>query len=240
MKIFLRIVKKLYPNLDIKYLSGSPLLFFYSCYLTKKYFNSYIIFPAIKFNGKVQFRIYKRSGAKICIKGQLILEKWLNGNDLAVINLSANAVLEIDNDFVIGDGVKIHISENGVLKLKGKNKESASGITADSVIMVNKYLEIGEDCLIAWNTFITDCDWHGIEGKQSTKQTKIKDHVWIGVGAKVLKGVIIENDCIITSNTVVTQGIYKQKSMISGVPGIVVKSNIPTWRREINSYDGTK
>jgi acetyltransferase-like isoleucine patch superfamily enzyme len=220
-----------YP--ELKSFIKNPLYWLYSAYLTLRYIDEYDTFPAIRFHGILNFRIIKGSSSFIKIKGRLIIEPWLNGNGRTSVILSEYSSLKINGDFIIGDDVRIYLSKGAELVIGGKYKESGSGITAKSVVMVNKRVEIGKDCLIAWNTFITDCDWHAIEGKPSSQETMIADKVWLGVGASVLKGANISRDSIITSYSVVLRGDYPRSCLIAGNPARVVKSLIPEWHREM-------
>jgi acetyltransferase-like isoleucine patch superfamily enzyme len=215
----------------------SPFLWMYAAYLTLRYVDKYSQFPAFKFNGKVKVKIVKGLYSQLNIGKRLIFENWLNGNTVTTITLRNHASMNIANEFVLGDGIRIFVSSGGYLVIKGKKNEPFSGITADSVVMVKKYVELGEDALIAWNTFITDCDWHGVEGKQAVKDTIIKDHVWLGVGAKVLKGAVLESECIVTTNSVVLQGVYPSKSLIGGNPAKILKQNAPAWSHEMHPYE---
>jgi len=227
------VVRKLFPAVDFAYLSRSPLLWVYAAYLTIRYVDNWKRFPAIYFNGHVCVKIKKAKNALFEIHEKLLFERWLNGAAVTTITIQENAKLSVDKTFTLGDGIKVFVNSNAELLLKGREYESASGITANAVVMVNKYLEIGRDCIIAWDTFLTDCDWHSIDGKSATKETIIGDHTWIGVGAKVLKGAVVGRDSIITSNSVVLQGNYQDNSLISGSPAKVTKTNVVHWHREL-------
>lgn len=211
----------------------SFLTWIYSAYLTIRFVDKWNIFPAIQLNQRFKFKIYKSRNAKIIIGNRLCCDVWINGKGSTAITIAGSATLEIQNDFIMGDGMKIYVANGGKLLLKGKKNESGSGITANSVVMVYNYVEIGHDCIIAWDTFISDCDWHTIEGKKSWDNTIIGDHVWIGVGAKILKGSIIGNNSIIGTNSVIVKGNYPESSFISGIPGKVVQSNISRWNRDM-------
>ena len=206
---------------------------FREAYLTYKYVDDYDVFPAIYIPNGVKLKITKGVGAKFIVKNKLKIEKWKTENAYSTITLAGNAELFIENEFIIGDGVKISISNNGKLVLRGKKYDSGSGITANSVVLVKKYLEIGYDCIIAWDTFLTDCDWHSIDGKPAQIDTIIEDKVWIGVGAKILKGAHIGNNSIVTSNSVVLKGTYPARTLLSGSPAQTIKQNIPQWHRDL-------
>jgi acetyltransferase-like isoleucine patch superfamily enzyme len=220
-----------YPN--VKAFLKSPWNWFYAAYLTIKYVDKWKKFPAFVINGSVRLKISKIKDATLEINDKLVIEQWLFGDERIVISLSHKSKCVIQNEFVIGNGVRIFVAPDASLVIKGKENESRSGITANSIIMVYKSLEIGKDCIIAWDTFITDCDWHGIEGKSSIKETIIGDHVWVGVGAKILKGSVINNNSIVTTLSVVLAGSYQESSLISGNPAKIVKTNIAPWSREM-------
>ncbi|MET3028188.1 hypothetical protein ABXT06_16020 [Flavobacterium sp. UW10123] len=224
-----------YPN--FKFFLKSPKNWLYAAYLTLRFVDEYMFFPAFQINGSVRIKVQKERNSKLIIKNRLILERWLNGDGCIALSLQHNSSCTVENDFILGQGTKIYLSKNAKLILHGKHMESGSGITANSVVMVNEHLEIGKDCIIAWDTFITDCDWHGIEGKKATKKTLIGDHTWIGVGAKILKGTIIGKDSIVTSLSVVLAGEYPERALLSGAPAQVLKTNIANWHREMFSTD---
>lgn len=209
------------------------LLWIYSCYITLRYIDNYKKFPAIKFDNLIKIKISKGKNSKININNKLIISGFFNRNDDIVIIMGSNSEINIINDFTIGNNISLYLSENAKLLLKGKKNESASGITSDSKVMVHNYVEIGYDCIIAWNTYITDCDWHGIEGKIPNKNTIISDHVWIGVGVNVLKGSIIGKNSIVTTNTITTNKEYPENALICGHSGEIKKNNISNWKRNM-------
>lgn len=224
-------LKKIYRRYKLNYLRQHPLLWMYSAYLTLRYVDDFKQFPAFFFTRFIPIKINKHKNAQIIIENQLLIEPWLGGHGAIKINLFDSGRLLINGDFILGNNITILVAENATLLFKGKAFESGSGITANSVVMVDNYLEIGNDCIIAWDTYLTDSDWHQVEGKNRTSPTYIGDHVWIGVGVKVMKGVKIGDNSIVTSNSVVLNGEYPEKSMISGIPAKVIKSSISNWKR---------
>lgn len=220
---------------DYEYFKKTSLLtFIYSAYLTLRYIDVFHVFPTFQFKDKMRIDIDKKNTSLFSTKGRIIVEPWFGKKNRSFITLNHNSNLIMNNDFIIGDGVKFYIDTNARLVIHGKNKESASGITASSTVMVKESVEIGEDSIIAWNTFITDCDWHGVENKKSTHPTKIGSHTWLGVGSIILKNVTLGTNTIVTSNSVVLSGKYENQVMLSGNPAQIVNKNIPNWKREVN------
>lgn len=203
----------------------------YGAYLTVKYVDQYQNFPAIEFRKLIFIHIEKANDSKLIINSQLIIEPWQGGIAPSSITIGEDAELIIHGPFTIGDDVRIGLAQSAKLTLHGRNKSSGSGITCKSVILVNKYVEIGKDVIIAWDTFITDCDWHPINGELKVFPTIVGDHVWVGIGCKILKGAIIGQDSIVAPQSVVLAGQYPEKVLVSGIPAKVTKTSIDMWSR---------
>lgn len=180
----------------------------------------------------IRFKIQKDKSAELFIKGTLSIVTHIGGNSPIVIQMEANSRIRINGDFAIGQGVRICLVANSNLIIGGKDKESASGITADTLIMVSKNIEIGKDFLCAWNIFISDSDWHSIEGQSHQKDVIIGDHVWVANSCSILKGAVIRENCIVASHSKITNKKYPKNSLLAGVPAQVVKTDI-NWSRDI-------
>lgn len=183
-------------------------------------------------NPFIRFKIQKDKSSELFIKGNLVITPHVGGNNSIIIKMGVNSKFRINGDFVIGQGVRFFLESNSTLTIGGKDKESASGITADTLIMVYKNIEIGRDFLCAWNVFISDSDWHTIGGQSHQADVIIDDHVWVANSCSILKGAIISENCIIASHTKVTNKKFSKNSLIAGVPAHVVKSDI-SWSRNI-------
>lgn len=191
-------------------------------------------FPIIT-DGRFPVIIRKGKESKITINGRLIFQQWSMRKIASSIILAEKAELVIDGDFHIGEGVAISIKQNAKLNIGGSIEGQISGITANADIMVLREIEIGKGSIISWDTFITDSDWHKIEGKSAIKPTKIGNKVWIGKGATVLKGSRIGDGSIVGAHSVVS-GIYPMNSLIAGVPSKIIRENV-NWNREIDNID---
>lgn len=217
-----------YPASSVRDLLG----YLYACYLTARYVDERTAFPAMRFSGGlIRLCIRKERGAKLILRGKLIVQPWM-GNMRALLDIGAGGAIIIENDFVIGEEVRLKVFSNATLRCGGKDRESASGITARSTVMVYRNLRIGKDALIAWDTFLTDCDWHSIVGQPMQADTILEDHIWVAMGAKILKGAHIGANSIVACQAVVTGGNYPPGSLLAGVPARVAKSAIPQWSRE--------
>ena len=85
---------------------------------------------------------------------------------------------------------------------------------------------IGESCMLAHGSFITDSDWHGVYDRAlpigKTVPVHIGKNVWIGDGAIVCKGVRIGENSIIGAGSVVVKDI-PANAVAAGNPAAVVK-----------------
>jgi len=212
------------------HLPKSVICWLYGAYLTLRYVDQPSVFPAFTFSRLTPVKISKAEGSRISVQGQIRIAPWLGHYPIS-IRMGQEASLVVRGDFILGDDVHIRIGHNASLILGGKENESGSGITARCVILVSQKIEIGKDVMIAWDTFITDSDWHTIEGQSSVQTTVIGDHVWIGTGAKILKGCRIGNHSIVAAGAVVTSGVYPNRALLGGVPAQILRNDIADWSR---------
>lgn len=177
-----------------------------------------------------RLNVFHSSASSVCIDGNIFVNSW-GGNTLSSsISCANGATLKILGDFEIGPGVHISVGDSGTLVLGGRRESTGSGITANSRIMVEKYCEIGADCLIAWDVFISDSDWHNVVGSERNDPVLIGDNVWIAHGVSVTKGSTIPQGCIVGAKSLVLRGPFSEKSFIAGVPAIVRRTGVEWFR----------
>ncbi|MCK4870859.1 MAG: acyltransferase [Gammaproteobacteria bacterium] len=183
---------------------------------------------------KMRLSIVRHADASVRLHGKLIVRRWAGGDGLARISLGQGACFEVHGDFELGHGVKIRLSQNAGLYIGGKQNETASGITCNSMIMVEDSMRIGKDCIIAWDCYLTDSDWHDIsyDGNKIERSipVEIGNHVWIGHGCSVLKGAVIGAGSIVASKSTVIKGNYQTRALLAGSPAKQIKSNVD-WKR---------
>lgn len=207
------------------------------CTIRSIYYSSYIN----EGDGKIiitepflKFKITKHKTAKLCLNGILSVTSHIGGSTQSAITMAPKSNLQILGDFLIGNGVLIYLHNNACLKIGGKFNETNSGITSDSSIMVYKNIEIGKDFLCSWNVFISDSDWHSIEGQNHQANIFIGNHVWIANNSSVLKGSVINDNSIVASHTKISGKEFCSNSLIAGTPGKVIKKEVK-WCREIRN-----
>jgi acetyltransferase-like isoleucine patch superfamily enzyme len=84
---------------------------------------------------------------------------------------------------------------------------------------------IGEDCAIAWGVLIMDNDAHSINGVYGRSPITIGDRVWIGQGARILKGVSIGDGAVVGAGSIVTKDVLAG-SVVAGSPAREIASNV--------------
>jgi len=112
-----------------------------------------------------------------------------------------------------------------------------------ALLMAEERIEIGAHCLVSWNVGIADSDFHPIEPAQrrldslalapfykdrpprpkiGTAPVIIRDNVWIGMGAVILKGVTIGENSVVAAGAIVTRDV-PPNTVVAGNPAKVVK-----------------
>ena len=87
-------------------------------------------------------------------------------------------------------------------------------------------IEIGDNCMLATNAYLTDADWHDqydrTEAPGGTRPIVLGDNVWIGDSAIVCKGVRIGDNSIVGAGSVVTRDV-PPNVIVAGNPARQVK-----------------
>jgi acetyltransferase-like isoleucine patch superfamily enzyme len=147
------------------------------------------------------------------------LGEKVNFNKRPIIQLHPKAKLIIgDNTTINPDNYGYHVNmfskcklmadrENAVIKIGSNTRIHGSAIHA------YKSISIGDNCLIAANCQIIDCNGHdlsfdNVDNRINTqghaKAVVIENSVWLGTGVIVLPGVTIGRGSVISANSVVS------------------------------------
>lgn len=162
-------------------------------------------------------------GNFIQVMPQALLKKakiFVHGNNNKII-IRQNAYLE---------GSVLHIEDNDCLIEIGEHTfigPSHMACTEDG-----NSIKIGKDCMLSSNINIRTGDSHSIldaEGKRINRgqSVAIGDHVWIGEGAKIMKGVHLQKDTIVASGAIVTHS-FPSNVILGGNPAKCIKDGV-TW-----------
>jgi acetyltransferase-like isoleucine patch superfamily enzyme len=121
----------------------------------------------------------------------------------------------------IGAGAVLHADSGGSLVIDG------SSVGPNSVIVAADRITIAPGCAIAEMVVIRDQDHVGIPGENWKPGTfnrgpiAIRERVWIGAHATVLKGVTVGHDAIVGAGAVVTKDV-PAGVIVAGVPAVKV------------------
>ena len=152
-------------------------------------------------------------------------------NDVGIFDRrSSRAIWEVSGQVVfrgaanIGHGSKLSVS--GTLVLGDRFT-----VTAESAIVCRTRIEFGAGCLLSWDVLVMDSDFHAIfdandERINDDEPVSVGDGVWMGCRTLVLKGVTIENGCVIGANTTLSRSIDGEKKLIAGNPARVVRDDV--------------
>ena len=142
--------------------------------------------------------------------------------DCTYLNIEGKFIIE--GKYSIGRGCRINVGKNGIVKI-GKG----GFINCNTNIIIMNSLTIGDNCVISWDCQFLDEDFHNIDydGKSiSDSSIRIGKNVWIGCGAKIYKGSVIPDGCIVASDSIV-KGVFKESNaLIAGHPAKVIKNEV--------------
>lgn len=97
-------------------------------------------------------------------------------------------------------------------------------------------INIGEDCMFSGDVRMDVSDMHSILDVETLQRINppenisFADHVWIGQGVHVLKGVSIGAHAILAAKALITKDVPAH-SIVAGIPATVIKTGI-TWDRQ--------
>jgi acetyltransferase-like isoleucine patch superfamily enzyme len=151
-------------------------------------------------------------------------------------------------------GCTVSVGDRSMLSAKvlfDRNKGSLSigdrTFVGSSTIVIASRVEIGNDVLIAWGCTIVDHDSHAVRfsdrkddasnwyhGKKDWSHVEIKpvtirDRVWIGLNAIILKGVTIGEGSVVAAGSVVTHDVAPYV-VVAGNPARLVRELSPDER----------
>jgi acetyltransferase-like isoleucine patch superfamily enzyme len=146
-----------------------------------------------------------------------------------------------NNSLIIGNQCHINNTifriedDNGVLNIGNKTSiEGANFIIAEN----NKKIIVGEDCMFSSGIQIEASDSHSIYDMNNNERINfgkdiiIGNHVWLGRFVTILKGVHINDNCIIGTKSLVTKSTDKNGIYV-GIPAKKIKDNV-NWNRSRN------
>lgn len=145
--------------------------------------------------------------------------KGIRDEGKAVARIQEGAVFEIKGSCNFFNGVKINLFPGAKFAIG-----DGSYIAFNSSIFVEEQVEIGRNCAISWDVEIIDTDFHRVAMADKGIRRSgivIGDHVWIGAGTRIMKGVRLGNNVLVAANSVVTKS-FPDNSIIGGNPAAII------------------
>jgi acetyltransferase-like isoleucine patch superfamily enzyme len=140
-----------------------------------------------------------------------------------IVRLAPGTTVRIGSGVLLAHDVGLHLRDRGAVLSIG----AGSFVNHRSEIIAHARVEIGSNCLFAWDVQVMDSDSHEVDGMPHTAPVVIGDRVWIGCRATVLKGVTIGDGAVVAACSVVTRDV-PPRALVAGNPARVVREEV-TW-----------
>ena len=133
--------------------------------------------------------------------------------------------------------VDIRLEGDDCVFLLGAESTWESGL---ALVTHSRVMAVGKDCMISSGVVVRTADGHGIYNKETKEHLNnpgdvvVGDHVWIGSGVRLSKGVKIHHGSVIGQEAVVTKDI-EPNTINVGIPARTVNTGI-VWSRT-GSYE---
>lgn len=203
----------------------------WAAWFTLAYVDEWTHFPAVRVVDpiRMRLRVHKSPGARLVLRGRILLQPFMLGRQPSSILLWRGARLVVEDDFIVSNNVRVAVSGGGELVIKGGVRPGAWGLHSDTIVMVAKRIVLGRHSGVSFNSWVTDSDWHSIGGSEGQKDVVIGDRVWVGSSVRVLKGANIQDDSIVAAGATVLAGTYAPRSLLAGAPARVLRSDLEPW-----------
>lgn len=187
--------------------------------------NNTVSIKGIRVVSKIQVSGF---GNQVLIEKGAVLKKakiYIQGSNNKII-VDAKAYLE---------GTIVHIEDNNCSIIIGE--QTFIGPSHLACTEDGRSIVIGKDCMFSSNINIRTGDSHSILDEKGNrinpaKSVQIGDHCWIGEGAKILKGVTLQNDTVVAAGSIVTRS-FPANVIIAGNPAKIIKEDVNWDKRRI-------
>ena len=145
--------------------------------------------------------------------------------------ISLNGDIAIETPCSFGQGCRV-ISEKGSKLEIGKSFNNTAKLTISN----RGNIKIGSGCLVSWNTWICDTDFHRLvdietgEVSNPNGEVVIGNNVWMAANSQVMKGAHIPDGCIVATGSLVRGAYTEDNCLLAGSPAKVKRQNV-TWKK---------
>ena len=165
---------------------------------------------------------YASRAARVFVDGQFRFgSRWEGGRFFpSECVLLGNSTVRVQGYFQFLTGCSVHLGPGAMLTLK------SGYMNSHGTLSCTKEVRFGEGVYIAPHVVIRDSDFHTIDpSKPTAASIVIGDHVWIGEGAMILKGVSIGDGAVIAAGAVVTRDVPAH-TLVGGVPAKTIREQV--------------
>ncbi len=202
----------------------------------------FLNFRCLPFRKALRFPILCSRHVRIrCCDGRVVLEGFSTGivrlgfDSVGVFdNKKSRSILEVGKGAVVtfkgkanlGNGFKLSIGRGGEF-VAGDNFR----LTAESTLICNKKIEIGNDCMYSWDILVMDTDFHKIydeQGKYCNPPAAISigNKVWLCCRTTILKGSVIPDGAVVAAGSTVSRKLHDVNSIYCGNPVASVRNGV--------------
>ena len=193
-------------------------------------------------------RIRNRKGLRLVCNGAFIKRCLINNyghNNIVIIGKGCrlnkckvelygnNNRIELGQNCV-GINVDLYASDGSSINI-GNMVHFAGEVKIAS--LEGKQVCIGDDCLFSSGIRVRNGDSHSIIDQTKKRINPAADiiigqHVWVGQQVIILKGAMLDRDCVVGIRSLVTGKRFEAGSIIAGSPAQVIKKGV-TWDYDI-------
>ena len=201
-----------------------------------------LVFLFRGFMDKISYTIGKNN--KKSISGVSVFNKYHVRGSNNLIKSGKGSVIKKCLIHIQGSNNKIYIGENACIsgaELWIEDNNCTIRIGDDTFVghhshlactEDNSELVIGNNCMLSSYVQVRTGDSHSILDMNGVRINKassvlIGNHCWIGEGSKVLKGVELANDVVVSTGAIVTKS-FSNNVLLGGIPAKIIKEQI-TW-----------
>jgi len=176
--------------------------------------------------GNFKSRISRANGAIIEVGHRLAMGDQPTGlgfvsqGSYVSIQLGKDSKLTIDGRAWLADGVRLLLAKESWLVI-------GNGVVFDGDVRIacSTKITIGDEVRFGWGVTVMDSDFHSIDGAPAGAPVRIERRAWIGVDAKIMKGVVIGEGAIVAAGSVVTRDVAPA-TLVGGVPARLIKDDV--------------
>lgn len=203
---------------------------------------------------------FKQSGDKGADGRTYIDGDWYDKGIPSSVNIADNAYIGTSYGFSafyptsesalrIGEASGCYDLAEFIVSGKGKVQVGNFTILNGSTIVCNSKITIGNHCMLAWGSVLTDC-WSNIEHVHISKRREIlinvsinayrkypflteakpiiiEDNCWVGFDSVILPGVTLGRGSIVGCKSIVSEDVPSY-AIVAGNPARVIKYQVPT------------